>query len=170
MKTEIKFGIILGLGICAYTMLAHLLGFYTNNIQAGKYGDIVIILLPIAVLFLAIREKRKRSGSLTVSEGVKTGLLVALVSFSISATFLWLYHHYINPGWLEFIIAYERESMLRAGMGASEITTRIDQIRAGNSDFAQLVGGFIGTMVLSLILSLIFSLILRSKPVGDTNT
>jgi Protein of unknown function (DUF4199) len=164
MKTEIKFGLILGLGICAYTTLAHLLGFYTNNIQAGKYGDVVIILLPLAVLFLAIREKRMHSGSLAVLEGVKTGLSVALVSFSISTTFLWLYHHYINPGWLGFIVAYEREAMTRAGMDAAEIATRIDQMRAGNSDFAQLVGGFIGTMVLSLILSLIFSLILRRKP------
>jgi hypothetical protein len=163
LKTEIKFGLILGLGICAYTMVAHVFGFYRDNIRAGKYGDMAVILLPIAVLFLALREKRSRSGSLSIFAGVRTGLAVAFLSFPISAAFLWIYHHYINPGWLEFIIAYEREAMIRAGAGASDVGMRVDQMRQGNSDFAQLVGGVIGTMVLSLILSLIFSLILRKK-------
>lgn len=161
MKTEVKFGLIFGLGICAYTLLAHLLGFYTTNIEAGKYGDIAITLLPVATIFLAIREKRRLRGSLTVLQGVKTGLLVSLISFPISAAFLWIYHHYINPGWLEHIIDYERGRMLRAGIASGEISTRLDAMRAGNSDSAQLVGGLIGTVVLGLILSLIFSLILR---------
>lgn len=88
MNTEIKYGLILGLGICAYTLLAHVLGFYTTNIGAGKYGDVAIILLPLVVLFLAIREKRARQGSLTFLQGIKTGLLVALISFPISTAFL----------------------------------------------------------------------------------
>ena len=163
MRTEVKFGIILGVGICVYTLIAHLLGFYTNNIQIGKYGDVAITLLPVVVLFLAIREKRNLNGSLTLWQGIKTGLLVALISFPISTTFLWIYHHYINPQWLANIIAYEQESMMRAGVSAGEISSRLDRLRAGGSDFAQIVGGLIGTLILGLILSLIFSLILRRK-------
>ncbi|HKR60083.1 MAG TPA: DUF4199 domain-containing protein [Pyrinomonadaceae bacterium] len=163
MNTEVKYGLILGLGICLYTVVAHLLGFYTTNIQTGKYGDIVISLLPIVVLFLAIREKRSRAGSLTIFQGVKTGLLVALISFPISTAFLWVYHHYINPNWLEFILAYERSTMAQAGKGAVEIATRLDALRAGNSDMAQLVGGLVGTIILGLVLSIVFSLILRRK-------
>lgn len=163
MKTEIKFGIILGLGICAYTMIAHLLGFYTNNIQAGKYGDAAIMLLPLVVLFLAIREKRNLKASLTLFQGIKTGLLVVLISFPISSSFLWIYHHYINPNWFEFILVYEQNSLLRAGVSAEEIASRIDKLRAGNSDFAQIIGGFIGTLVLGFVLSFILSIILRRK-------
>ncbi|HEX8638981.1 MAG TPA: DUF4199 domain-containing protein [Pyrinomonadaceae bacterium] len=164
MKTEIKFGLILGLGICVYTTVAHLLGFYTNNIQAGKYGDAAIILLPLIVLFLAIREKRNLNASLTLFQGIKTGLLVVLVSFPISSSFLWIYHHHINPNWLEFILDYEQNSLLRAGVSEAEIASRIDKLRAGNSDFAQIIGGFIGTLVIGFVLSSIFSLILRRKP------
>jgi hypothetical protein len=164
MKTEIKFGLILGLGICAYTTVAHLLGFYTNNILAGKYGDAAIILLPLVVLFLAIREKRNLNASLTLLQGIKTGLLVALISFPISSSFLWIYHHYINPNWFEFILDYEQNSLLRAGVSEGEIASRLDLLRAGNSDFAQIIGGFVGTLVLGFVLSFIFSLILRRKP------
>lgn len=163
MKTEIKFGLILGLGICAYTMLAHLLGFYSTNIKAGQYGDIAITLLPILVFFFAIREKRNRLGQLTVLQGLKTGLLVALISFPISAAFLLLYHHYINPNWLEFLIDYERNRMTQAGVGASEMSARLDALRSGNSDFTQIVVGLVGTIIMALVLSLIFSLALRKK-------
>ena len=162
-KIELKFGVFLGVGICVYTLIAHFLGFYTDNIQAGKYGDMVIVLLPILLIFLAIKTRRNRDGSLTFLKGVKTGLFVALISFLISAAFLWMYHHFINPGWLDFILAFERRTMEKAGMSAAEISNRIDQMRAGNSDFAQVVGGLIGTVVLALLLSTIFSLILRRK-------
>ena len=163
MKTEIKFGIILGLGIYAYTMIAHLLGFYTNNIQAGKYGDAAIILLPLVVLFLAIREKRNLNASLTLFQGIKTGLLVVLISFPISSSFLWIYHHYINPNWFEFILDYEQNSLQRAGVSAEEVAFRIDKLGAGNSDFAQIISGFIGTLVLGFVLSFFISIILRRK-------
>jgi len=163
MRTEIKYGLIFGAGICLYTLSAHLLGFYTTDIQIGKYGDIVIILLPIVVIFLAIREKRQVDGSLSLFQGIKTGLLVALVSFPISTIFLWIYHHYINPNWLEFIIEYERGNMVQAGLGASDTAARINAIRAGNSDFAQVVGGFVGTIVIGFIISLVISLILRRR-------
>lgn len=166
MNAEIKYGLILGFGICAYTLLAHLLGFYTNNIQTGKYADIVIMLLPAIVLFLAIRKKRIHLGSLSLVQGMKTGLLVALISFPISTAGLWIYHHFINPNWLEFILAYERGMMTQSGIGAAEVSARLDAIRAGNSDFAQIVGGFVGTLILGLILSLIFSLVLRKKRVS----
>lgn len=166
MNTEIKFGLILGFGICAYTLLAHLLGFYTTNIQTGKYADIAIMLLPMIVLFLAIREKRSRLGSLSLLQGIKTGLLVALISLPISTAGLWIYHHFINPNWLEFILTYEREMLTQSGIGAAEASAKLDAIRAGNSDFAQIAGGLVGTLILGLILSLIFSLILRKRRVS----
>ena len=160
-KIELKFGLSLGAGICIYTLIAHLLGFYTTNIQAGKYGDIVVIALPIVMIFLAIRAIRARDGSLTFLKGLKTGLSVALISFPISAGFLWFYHHFVNPGWLESILSYERQWMEASGISAAEIGVRLDQIRSGNSDFAQVIGGLVGTVVLGLIISAISSVALR---------
>ncbi len=169
MKTEAKFGIILGVGICAYTLIAHFLGFYTNNIQAGKYGDMVIIILPIVVLFLAIREKRNVQEFLTIPGGIKTGLLTVLISYPISTTFLWIYHHLMNPNWFENILAYEQKVMEKSGLRSAEIAAKVDALKAGNSDFAQIVGGFIGTIVLGSILSSIFSLILRKRASAETS-
>src|SRR6267142_892662 len=121
MKPQLKYGLILGLAISAYIMTAHLLGFYTTNMQAGAYADIAVTLVPIAILFLAIREKRRHQGSLTVLQGISIGLLVVLISYPISTAFLWIYHHYINPNWFEYVIAYERDKMAQAGSDARMI-------------------------------------------------
>jgi hypothetical protein len=75
-----------------------------------------------------------------------------------------VYHHFINPSWLDFILDYERETMLQSGLGAGELAARLDAVRVGNSDLAQIVGGFIGTIVLGLIISLVISLFLRKRP------
>lgn len=163
MKTEIKFGIVFGIGICIYTILMHFLGFYTENIQAGKYSDIGILLLPIAVYFLALKEKTSRDGSLTLFTGIKSGLLIALISIPISTAFLWIYHHYINPNWLGFLLAFERNKMIREGATAQAMASRLNAIEAGGSDISQILGGIIGTIVLGLILSIIFSLVFRRR-------
>jgi len=123
----------------------------------------VVTLLPIVVLFLAIRAKRSLLGSLTLLQGIKTGVLVALISYPISTAFLWVYHHLINPKWLEYILAYERTQMAQAGAGVGEISSRLNALKTQNSDLAQVVGGLVGTVFLGLILSFIFSLILRRR-------
>jgi len=96
-------------------------------------------------------------------QGWKTGAIVALIAAPISTAFSWIYHHYINPQSLEFLVDYEREKMLLSGLDASQMNARLNLLKAGDTDFAQIVGGLVGTIVMSLILSLIISLILRRK-------
>jgi len=163
MKEELRYGIILGVAISICIIVSHVLGFYTTNIRAGKYGDIAVTIVPIVILFLAIWARRRRQGSLTLLQGISTGLLVILISYPISAGFLWIYQHYINPNWLEYLIAYEQTNLSQAGVAASVIEERTSILRSRNTAGAQLIGGLVGTFVLGLILSLIISLILRRK-------
>jgi hypothetical protein len=164
MKAELKYGIILGVATSCWIMVAHVLGFYTTNLQAGSYADVAITILPVVVLFLAIRVRRRRQGSLTVLQGITTGLVVVLISYVISAAFLWIYQHYINPNWLEYVIAFQQEKMAQAGTAANVISEEVSRLRSRNTAMAQIIGGLVGTLVLGLILSLILSLILRKKP------
>jgi hypothetical protein len=163
MKPALKYGIILGVAISSYILTAHLLGFYTTNMRAGAYGDIVVTLLPSAILFLAISEKRRRQGSLTMLQGISTGLLVVVISYPISAAFLWIYHHYINPNWLEYLIAFERDKMAQGGIDQGLINERVNMLRIRNDGVRPLISGLIGTLLLGFVLSFIFSLILRKK-------
>jgi hypothetical protein len=165
VKIGVKWGIILGVTICVWTMLIHMLGFYTTRLQLGQYADVVATVIPIVILFLAIRERRARNSgqTLTIGEGLSTGVVTGLVSVPITAGFLWIYHHYINPRWMDLLVAWKEEQMRAAGQTPEAIRAMTDGMRASATDGAQLTGALIGTLVLSLVLSLIIAAILRRR-------
>jgi hypothetical protein len=165
MKIAIKWGIILGAVICLWTLALHALGFYTTRLGAGQIADVVAIIIPIVVLFLAIRERRATNSgqTLTIGQGIVTGVMTGLVSVPITAGFLWFYHHYVNPRWMDLLVQW-KESQLRAGgQSPDSIRTTIEGMRASASDGAQIGAALIGTLILSLALSLFISALLRRQ-------
>jgi len=165
MKIAIKWGLFLGAGVVTWTLLLHLLGFYTTNIAAGQVADIVATVLPILAIVFAIRERRGR-GALTLGQALSTGVVVGLVSIPISAGFLWAYHHFINPQWNELLIAHQRDVLAQSGASAEAIATMEARQRASGTDAAQVAGALIGTTLISTVISLIAGAILRRKPVA----
>ena len=59
MRTAIKWGALLGAAVVVWTLVIHMLGFYTTRIAAGQRADAVAIVLPIAAIVLALRERKK---------------------------------------------------------------------------------------------------------------
>src|SRR5262245_16558972 len=166
MNTGIKWGAVLGVSVVIWTLLLHVLGFYTTNLAAGQIADVVAIILPVATIVLALRERRG-SGGLTLIQAITTGLIVGLVSVPITAGFLWVYHHFINPQWNELLIAYQRDALAQSGASAEAIATMEARQRAGATDVAQLMGAVIGTAGISVVISLIAGAMLRRrKPVA----
>jgi uncharacterized membrane protein YkvI len=165
MRTGVKWGVILGVAICLWTLMLHVLGWYTVDIANGERADIAAIILPVLAIGLAIRERRSRNPgqSLSIMEGMTTGMLVGLVSIPISAGFLWFYHHQVNPDWVTHLVNYHTRTMAAAGATAQAIAEKVRALRSGGQDAAQLTGALVGTIILSAILSLIFSLALRRR-------
>ncbi|MBA4053228.1 MAG: hypothetical protein C0490_00805 [Marivirga sp.] len=56
-RTRFKYGAIMGIGFCLYTTLMRLTKLDTTYLWVGQYLDMTIILLPIIILFLAMREE-----------------------------------------------------------------------------------------------------------------
>ncbi|NQX80544.1 MAG: hypothetical protein HRT66_00915, partial [Flavobacteriaceae bacterium] len=54
IKTSLKYGIIMGLSFCLYTILMWLTKLDSTYLNIGQYLDMLIILLPILVIFKAI--------------------------------------------------------------------------------------------------------------------
>jgi hypothetical protein len=165
MNVAFKWGLLLGLAVVIWTLLLHLLGFYTTNIAAGQIADLVATVLPIVAIVAALRERR-RTGGLTLGQAVMTGLVVGLVSVPITASFLWVYHHVINPQWNELIVAYQRDTLAQSGASAEAIATMEARQRASATDGAQLMGAVIGTTLFSIVISLIAGAMLRRRPIA----
>jgi hypothetical protein len=165
VKIGVKWGIILGVAVCVWTLLLHVLGFYTTRLQLGQYADIIATVIPIVILSLAIRERRARNPgqTLTIGQGLSTGVVTGLVSVPITAGFLWIYHHYINPRWMDLLVAWKEEQMRAQAKTPETISATMDAMRASATDRAQLIGALVGTLVLSLALSLFIAAILRRR-------
>ena len=164
----IKWGTVFGVAVLLWTAVLHLLGFYTVDLESGRRADIVAVVIPVAVLDLALRERRDldAGGRLPVSRAFGTGLLVGLVSVPIAAGGLWVYHHHVNPARLDLVVAHERVRLVATGTPAAAVAARVDQLRAGGTDAAQFRGALVGTALLSLVLSLPLALLLRWRARG----
>ena len=133
-----------------------------DSAGAGLIADNVAIVLPIAAIVLALRE-RKNDGTLSFAQAVATALVVGLVSLPITAGFLWWYHHSMNPGWVDYIVEYKRASMTAAGATPDAIAQMETTQRASAADGAQFVGALVGTTVITLVIGAIAGAIMRTR-------
>lgn len=161
-RIALKWGVLLGVAIVVWTLAVHFLGWYTTDLAKGQIADQVAVVLPAVALFLAIREHAQRLGRAPrVTESLGTGVLTGLVSVPIAAGFLWVYHRFINPRWLDLLVAHERERLERNGTSPEEIAQRVERLVASGTDSGQVVGAFVGTVILSVVISLIVWAVLR---------
>ena len=123
-KTGIKFGIICGLVYVIFTMIPILLGPET---QKNPILGIVLLLAMVVstffVIFYGVKEFRDtvNGGALTVNEGMKLGVLIALIAALVSAAFTLLYNYVIDPGYAERMMEVARESLEDRGMTDEQI-------------------------------------------------
>lgn len=164
MKTGVKWGLILGAAVIVWTLVIHALGFYTTNLGAGQKADVIATVLPVAAILLALLERRRlQGGSLSIKQSLATALLVGLVSVPVTAGFLWFYHHYMNPRWLDLLVDYQRAKMTAAGAAANEIARAEAQQRSSGTDSSQLFGALVGSVLISGVIGLIAGLILSRR-------
>jgi hypothetical protein len=173
MKTAVKWGVILGVGVIVWTLVIHALGFYTTRMDLGQKADVVSLILPVATIVLALLERRRvLARPLSVKESIATGVVVGLVSAPITAAFFWVYHNYMNPDWLEILVRWNRETMQAGGKSAAEIAAVESRLRSSGTDFAQIRGAFIGSTLFSFVVALVASPFMRraySKPVARSS-
>lgn len=162
MRIAAKWGLILGLAICIWTLALHALGFYTTRLGAGRVADIVATVLPLGAVALALRE-RSRTETLRFAQVMATALVVGLVSLVLTLPFFWWYHHVVNPEWSELLVAHLRETMTAAGRSATDVDKAIEGQRTSATDGAQLVGSIVGTVIFSVVIGLAASLVLKIR-------
>ncbi len=147
-------------------MVEHVLGFKSTRMQIGQFTRVFVILLPIVMIILGIREKRNIDfkGRLEFADGVKSGFVISLIFGAITALFFVIYGSFINPEYLDNLIMFERSKMIAQGISENEIGPKIDAMRTMNTLPIQPVFQFIGSIFSGLAISIIGTAILKKKP------
>jgi len=167
LRTAAKWGLGLGIATFVWTIVVHLLGFYTHRIAHAATVDRVVIVLPAVFVFAAVLERhRLAEPRLSFVGGVATGTLTGLIAAPVTVAAIAFYHAFINPEWLSILVAHERSLLEAAGASAEAIATRVAQLQQRAEGPRHLVNGVVGGTMMGLVLSLVLTPVVRLLPRG----
>lgn len=161
MRTELKYGLIAGVGVSIYILFEYLLGFHTTSPEIGEYSGYFSAIIPIIVILFAIREKRDRSfnGVITFGQSFITGIIVTTISAFIITVFFVIYNDHINPQMMTNLSNWKAEQMRLENIPEDEIASSIEEWNAMYNPLFIFAGSFF----MGLMITLIFSLVVRKK-------
>ena len=163
LKPSIKYGIYLGLFMCTFIVFMWVTRLDTTYYHIGKNLEIAVSVIPIAVILYAIHKLNQKQ-DLTVSKRLIAGITVGLVSVAVSTPFIEIYHHFINPEWFDAVLHLQEQKMISEGATETEITTRLERMRAGDNTFSSVLSAFIsGGILFPAVVSLASTIFIRNK-------
>lgn len=164
IRTLLK-GKLLGLKFCAYTTIMWLTQLDTTYLRYGQYVDMAIILLPIGMIFWAIKAEMKHY-PVNVWQGIVIAIFVGSIAYLIYDPFLYAYHHLINPDWYDSVLQLEAQQMRLALVPEAQIEAKLVLLRQSSVAQAGLyrLSTFIPSAIIVPLLSALLSLIFIRNP------
>jgi hypothetical protein len=173
MKTFVKYGLWTGIvsglwALISFTVVGWLntVAFHGNipATQIRSYSGLFSLIILALGIYLGIKQTRARNGnSLTYSQAVKTGILIAVITAVVVALFGWFYCAVLNPGYTDFMVRDARQSLTAAGKSSAEIALGAEAARKEFTTVAQVAEALIGQAVLGTLITLILGLFMRTK-------
>jgi hypothetical protein len=165
MKTEIKYGVIFAAIVIVWVMFEHVMGYNSARQDIGEYTRLAGILIPIIGVFFGIKAKRDKdlAGAMTWGQGVKAGAAVAIVQTTITTLWFLIYALWINPQFMETMLAFERSKMLAAGTATAEVDASIAMMSKFYAlPYFQMFQEAFG-IISGVVFAIIFSLFLKRR-------
>lgn len=158
-RIALKWGGILGLTLCVYTLIL----FLTNNVGNSLLGWISFA-ITVGGLVMAMREFRTRNGGfMNYGEGVGVGALTAAISGLLSSLFSTFYTTLIDTGVMQRVIEQTRVKLEDSGLSDEQIDQQMAFMEKFQSPGLTFLFGVLGAAFMGLILSLIVAAVLRRK-------
>jgi len=130
-KSTLKQGLIMGLGFCLYTTIMWLTKLDTTYLNFGQYLDMVIIVLPIAMIIWAIQQENKVF-QVTIVQRIVIAIFVGTISYLIYDPFLYMYHHYINPEWFTSVLNLKEAELKATHIPEDKIIDTLQKMKVSN--------------------------------------
>ena len=156
LDIKITYGLLCGFAMSAWVMIEFALGFHSTSFEIGRYTGYFSIIIPIVLIFSALREKQSLSnGVLSVKVGIETGFNIAIISSIIFTIFLYFYNNHINPDWIGRMLDWQRKNLILSGASDDEIEAFMTQNRVRSSVIVQSITTFINSTGIGVITTLV---------------
>lgn len=163
MRTEIKYGLIIGLVGGIWLILEYLFGLHNEHIEIHPYVSSIAFVIPIIGIALAIREKRDKEngGVITYGEIIKAGLIISVITGFISLAFQYVYLELINPDYFKFMIEYSKEKMKETTTDPNVITYAVNEAEGYLNPKSYLLQSFFIPIVLGFFITLVVGIFVK---------
>jgi hypothetical protein len=161
MRPGVKFGIVSGL-LSGFILMIALQNNWQNHPTFKFSGQFTLVLMFVFV-FASIYQKKYslQAGIISFREGIKEGLMVALLSSLLMAFAYFLFVKFIDVNFIEKTINASEEFFRKQGKTEAEIVKNSNYIRE-NYLFTQMTGTIFFTLFVGSLFSLLCSAFLRS--------
>ena len=162
-KTALHYGLILGGINVAYGLMLYSLDMhYQNETSTSIIGYVFFIMI---TLWGIIQFKKSNNGYLKLSEALKSGVGIALISAIVVAIYAIILTHYLDPEFLDKSIEYQKQKVLQENpeISVENINKMFDMQKEFSGPF--ITSGFIiiFNLFFGFIISLVVGLILKKS-------
>ncbi len=163
MNPELRYGLIIGLGVSLWVLVEFLLGFHTTRMEIGEFTGYLSVIIPILSLYSGLFAKRMENLFITYWQLVKAGMMMVIIGALIISLFMGLYNSVIHPGWVEEGIALEKQRLVEMNATAEEITAAEEVMDVVFSTEMQMIISFIGVVFEGFFLTLLIAWFVQKK-------
>ncbi|MEX2580748.1 MAG: DUF4199 domain-containing protein [Verrucomicrobiales bacterium] len=107
-SSELKWGLIIGTANLVWLYGSYYLGLHTRGLLLVQAMVAVNLLVTLTGFILALRDIASDEPGITFLEGLKSGVVIAVVTAVIAAVAQVGYLKLVNPGWTEFMVEETR--------------------------------------------------------------
>ena len=157
----LRYGIIQGAISIVFVLI---LFFMDMHYQGGIPILIVSILIMLGVIITALMDYKKANGGfMTVSDGLKIGMGLALIGGIISMLFNFLLTKVIDPEMQAKAMQLAEAQMVDRGMSKEQIEASLEMAKKFQAPWIQAAFGLIFSIFFGFILTLIPALIMKKS-------
>jgi uncharacterized membrane-anchored protein YitT (DUF2179 family) len=155
MKTEIKYGVLIGTTNFAWLLAEFFSGLHSVWVHYHPLITNFALIIPVLGLFLGIREKQyeELGGEINFKQCLMTGMSISCITTLIGMFSQIIYHQWINPDYFPFLIEY---SVRRAEILGEDVSLAYFNALHYFNLPSYLIQVGIGGLLMGLFLSLLF--------------
>lgn len=158
-KIALNYGLILGFLSILQSVALYALG---KTYDRDWYTQLIGIIIMAVIIFLGIKEYRKNNnGLLSLGQGLKTGVGIALIGAIISVIYTFIFANFIEPGFIDQIVELQRQQFLENPNMTDELIETMSE-RTKNYFWPFTIGMIlIFSLFIGFVVSLIVSLVMK---------
>jgi len=128
----------------------------------GIIGLLSLIILGIGI-YMGMTAVKSTNGRLSYRQAVAVGFLIGLTTGIIMSVIGFIYTNYINPGYIDYMLAEAKKAMIAGGKDPQEIADKIAALKQQLSPAVQILQAMAGQTIAGTVIALVMGIFIRTK-------